>query len=60
MEFVIEYREVSFGVGMWHADSNFSDITLAEKIYKKNIEEMPEYEWRLFLLIKDHESQISY
>ena len=50
MEFVIEYNEY----GPWHRDSDFSDITLAEKMFKKNIEEMPEFEWRLILVLKDH------
>jgi len=50
MEFIIEYNEY----GPWHRDSDFSDITLAEKMFKKNIEEMPEFEWRLILVLKDH------
>lgn len=53
MEFVIEYNEY----GPWERDSDFSDITLAEKIYKKNIEEMPELDWRLIMVIKEHDAQ---
>jgi hypothetical protein len=57
MEFVIEYREFSFAVGMWHRDSDFSDITLAQQAYNKNVLEMPELNWRLIMVIKEHDAQ---
>tara|TARA_A100001201_G_scaffold10889_2_gene14935 strand:+ start:1682 stop:1870 length:189 start_codon:yes stop_codon:yes gene_type:complete len=60
MEFVIEYREFFHdGCGQWHRDSDFSDITLAQQTYNKNVLEMPECEWRLFLLIIEHEAEIN-
>ena len=57
MEFVIEYLEFSFGVSIWHRDSDFSDITLAQQTYNKNILEMPDLDWRLIMVIKKHDAQ---
>lgn len=53
MEFVVEYFEDK----RWNRDSVFTDILLAEQILNKSIAAMPELDWRLIMVIKEHDAQ---
>lgn len=53
MEFVVEYFEDE----RWNRDTVFTDIILAEQILNKSIAEMPELNWRLIMVIKQHDAQ---
>ena len=53
MEFVVEYFEDE----RWNRDTVFTDILLAEQILNKCIVDMPEFDWRLIMVIKEHDAQ---
>ena len=53
MEFVVEYFEDE----RWYRDSVFTDIVLAEQILHRCIVDMPEFSWRLIMVIKEHDAQ---
>jgi hypothetical protein len=54
MEFIIEYYENY----RWFVDSSFYSSKDAEKIFKKNVKEMPELGWKISLIIKLHDSTL--
>lgn len=55
MEFVVEYFTIEDR--SWNRDSVFTDILLAEQILNRCIVDMPEFSWRLIMVIKEHDAE---